>query len=63
MGSVVREARPDQIVFIGRGVARYLGNRLQDLGIPFTVLPQPNARLRAEKHLETFRRYDDLVNG
>jgi hypothetical protein len=61
--SIVEAATPARIVCIGRGVARHLGTRLTELGIPVTIVPQPNARLSAAEHLAVFRQYYDLVQN
>ena len=61
VGNVVEAARPSQIVCIGRGVAFALGNRLSDLKIPLTVVPQPNAKLTSDVHHETFQRCYEVV--
>lgn len=61
VAQAVREASPSHIVCVGRGVARYLGKRLFGLGVPVTVVPQPNARLSSPEHLEAFNHYYDVV--
>ena len=46
---------------IGKRVASSLGTRLFGLGIPVTVVPQPNARLASTEHFEVFQQYYDIV--
>jgi hypothetical protein len=54
-------ARPLRIVCIGRGVERALDGRLSGLGVPVTVVPQPNARLASTEHLAVLQRYHEIV--
>jgi hypothetical protein len=61
VGQVIRTAGPSRIVCIGKGVASSLGARLFDLGIPVTVVPQPNAHLGSTQHVELFQQYYDIV--
>lgn len=61
VGQVIETARPSRIVCIGKGVAGALGVRLSGLGIPVTVVPQPNAHLLTRQHLEVFQQYYDIV--
>jgi len=61
VGQVIRTAKPSHIVCVGRGVARSLDDRLSGLGIPATVVPQPNARLALTEHFEVFQQYYDIV--
>lgn len=55
--SVIEEANPQAIICIGLGVAGALRTRLISLGIPWTAVPQPNARLSTAQHLDVFRTY------
>ncbi|MEJ7577654.1 MAG: hypothetical protein WKF74_11690 [Pyrinomonadaceae bacterium] len=61
VGQIVRNASPSCIVCIGKGVARSLGNRLFELGVPVTIVPQPNARLASTEHFEVFQKYHATV--
>jgi hypothetical protein len=63
VGQVIRAARPSHIVCIGKGVSLSLGTRLSSLGIPMTVLPQPNARLSSTMHLQVFQTYHNIVSS
>jgi hypothetical protein len=58
---IVETATPSHVVCIGKGVARALGKRLVDIGVPVTVVPQPNARLSSAEHHESFRMYYRVV--
>lgn len=58
---VIDTAVPTDIICIGRGVARALGNRLASAGARVTVVPQPNARLSSAEHAESLRTYYRVV--
>lgn len=61
VGPVVKAAGPSNIVCIGKGVEQSLGSRLYRVGVPVTVVPQPNARLTTDQHFSVFRQYHDVV--
>ncbi|MEA2576388.1 MAG: hypothetical protein QOH93_3686 [Chloroflexia bacterium] len=61
VGSVVKAAGPAHVVCIGKGVAQSLGNRLNEVGAPVTVVPQPNAHLTAAEHFQVFQTYYQVV--
>jgi hypothetical protein len=61
ISQVVRDASPLHIICIGKGVARYLDDRLSNLGVPLTIVRQPNARLTSIEHLEAFQHYYSVV--
>lgn len=63
VGQIVRNASPSCIVCIGKGVARSLGDRLVGIGVPVTVVPQPNARLSSTEHFDVFRQYYAIVQN
>jgi hypothetical protein len=48
---ILEEAKPEGILCIGKNVARTLKSQLNDLGIPWGVVPQPQARLPRAEHL------------
>jgi hypothetical protein len=58
---VVEAANPSRVVCIGKGVARALGERLSAVGLPVTVVPQPNARLASSEHHKSFLTYYRVV--
>lgn len=55
--STIEEWRPEGILCIGCGVARALKDRLDELQIPWSVVPQPGARLPSKEHLRVFEKY------
>lgn len=57
VGPLVKESRPEAVLCIGKGVAGILGSRIQELGLPWGAVPQPNARLASDVHLGTFEAY------
>jgi hypothetical protein len=59
--STIEESRPEGILCIGCGVARTLKDRLDELQIPWGVVPQPGARLPSEEHLRVFKKYRDVA--
>ncbi len=54
---VLADASPEAILCIGVGVARILKSRLDDLRIPWDVVPQPQARLSASDRYDIFAAY------
>lgn len=54
VGPQVRQAQPEGILVIGRGVARTLDTRLNQLGMPWRAIDQPNARVSAQTHMDGF---------
>ncbi|MGB8492989.1 MAG: hypothetical protein WCE53_01180 [Candidatus Acidiferrum sp.] len=59
--STIEEWRPKGILCIGCGVARTLKERLDELQIPWSVVPQPGARLPSEEHLRVFKKYREVA--
>jgi hypothetical protein len=60
VGKVVEQAKPMHIICVGKGVAQSLGYRLHKFGTP-TVIPQPNAWLPGDEHLQGFQKYYNVV--
>ncbi len=60
--SVVHDASPEGILCIGFGVARALRSQLDELGVLWGVVPQPNARLLSTEHLCIFDAYRRVSN-
>jgi hypothetical protein len=54
---VMQEACPEAVLCIGLGVARSLQSRLNQLGIPWDAVPQPQARLTSIERFEIFAAY------
>ncbi len=61
VGDIVSSSGPSEIVCIGKGVARALGDRFSATQARVTVLPQPNARLSSAEHGESLRTYFRVV--
>jgi len=59
--STIEESRPEGILCIGCGVARTLKDRLDELQIPWGVVPQPGAWLPSDEHLRVFKKYRDVA--
>jgi hypothetical protein len=60
---VVTSANPERVICVGKGVARVVENDLQAI-FPgrHEVIPQPNARLTSEEHMENFQRCYEICN-
>jgi hypothetical protein len=60
---VVTSANPERVICVGKGVARVVENDLQAI-FPgrYEVIPQPNARLTSEEHMENFQRCYEICN-
>ena len=60
--SEINYANPNHIICIGKGVANILAERLlinfQDR---YSIIPQPNAHLPANEHLNNFQKYFEIV--
>lgn len=57
VGPAVVDAAPEAILCIGVGVARTLKSRLNELGIPWGCVPQPQARLSPSQRFQVFATY------
>lgn len=60
--NIIQEANPDHIIVVGKGVAEIVEPYLKTLGKKYTVIPQPQAHLPAQEHLDNFKLYYDLCN-
>jgi len=61
---VIRHAKPEHIICIGKGVASILEGDLRKIvGNRYTVIPQPNAHLSSEEHMANFQRYGEICCG
>lgn len=60
VSNLLSEAAPKHIIVIGKGVGDILHFNLQNLGVPFTVVPQPQARGTSEWQLENYRTYQRI---
>lgn len=59
----ILEAGPKHIIVIGKGVGDILYYKLRSLNIPFTVIPQPQARGTSEWQLENYRKYQRICSA
>lgn len=57
ISDIMEEANPKHIIVIGKGVGGILNRKLRRLTIPFTVIPQPQARGTSDWQLENYRKY------
>ena len=60
VGRVVVDAAPEAVLCIGSDVARALRSRLDELGIPWGSVPQPQARLSAAARFQVFQTYHSV---
>lgn len=60
MKDTILEASPKHVIVIGKGAGDILYRRLHGLSIPFTVIPQPQARGTSEWQLENYKRYQRI---
>jgi hypothetical protein len=60
MASVILESSPKHAIVVGDGVGNVLSSKLQKLNIPFTVIPQPQARGTSEWQLENYKKYQRI---
>lgn len=58
--NTILESNPRHTIVIGKGVGRVLGPRLQRASVPFTVVPQPQARGTSQWQLENYRQYNRI---
>lgn len=62
--NILQNALPEHVIVIGKGVGKIVEPELIELvGNNYIVLPQPNAHLSAEYHLENYRSYYGLCVG
>jgi len=60
---VVTSAKPECVICVGKGVAGVVENDLQTLFHGrYEVIPQPNAHLPAEIHMENFKKDYEICN-
>ena len=63
VGHVVKEAAPHHVIVVGKSVERTLKQRLESTGLPFTVVPQPQARLSAIEQASELSKYTAICQG
>ena len=60
---VITEAHPKHVIVIGKNVGDALGYRLNEMGIPFTILTQPQGdRGSIEEQLENYQEYQRICS-
>lgn len=57
---VILESSPRHAIVIGKGVGDVLHSKLRKLHIPFTVIPQPQARGTSQWQLENYKEYQRI---
>jgi hypothetical protein len=60
IAGIIQESKPKHIIVIGSGVDAILHPKLNRLGIPFTVVHQPQARDDKERQLENYKKYQRI---
>jgi hypothetical protein len=60
IANMILESSPKHAIVIGEGVGNILNSKLQKLEIPFTVIPQPQARGTSEWQLENYKKYQRI---
>lgn len=60
VSNLLTEVVPKHIIVIGKGVGSILRFNLRNLGVPFTVIPQPQARVTSECQLENYKTYQRI---
>lgn len=59
---VIKEANPEHVICIGKGVASILESDLRKIvGKRYMVIAQPNAHLSSEEHMANFRLYGSFL--
>lgn len=61
---VIKDADPEHVICIGKGVASVLDGDLRKImGNRFTAISQPNAHLSSEEHMANFKQYGEICCG
>jgi len=60
IANIILESSPKHVIVVGKGVGIILVRKLRELGIPFTVIPQPQARGSSEWQLENYKKYQRI---
>ena len=58
--STIKESSPRHVIVIGKGVGDILNKKLHRLNIPFSIIPQPQARGPSEWQLENYKKYQRI---
>ena len=63
-GDVVKSACPEHLIVVGKGVGKVLSAELEShFQGKYTVIPQPNAHLSSEQHIENFQKCFRICAG
>ena len=60
IANTISESNPKHIIIIGKGVSDILYAKLRNLRIPFTTIPQPQARGTSQWQLENYKKYQQI---
>jgi hypothetical protein len=60
IANTILESNPKHIIVIGKRVGNILNPKLQKLSIPFTIIPQPQARGTSQWQLENYKKYQRI---
>lgn len=60
VANIIQETSPRHTIVIGEGVDSILGPMLQRVNVPFTVIPQPQARGTSQWQLGNYRQYQRI---
>ena len=60
--NTILESNPRRIIVIGKRVGNILNPKLQKLRIPFTIIPQPQARGTSQWQLENYKKYQRICS-
>jgi len=60
IADTIQETNPKHVIIIGKGVDDIISSNLLKLNIPFTVLLQPQARVKRHVQLENYKTYQRI---
>jgi hypothetical protein len=60
IADAILEANPKHIIIIGKGVGSILHFKPKNIDIPFTIIPQPQARGSSNWQLENYKKYQRI---
>lgn len=58
--NIINEPQPKHIIVIGKEVENILDSELRKTRIPFTTVPQPQARGNSQEQLERYKKYQRI---
>jgi hypothetical protein len=62
MARMILKSNPKEIIVIGVGVGNILNSQLKRLNVPFTVIPQPQARGDSQWQIENYKKYQRICS-